>query len=75
MTPQDKAYEKMCEYLGERLKFRSCMEYENAYGFRIGPSEIIYVLKDSYDVYSSKEIPTDLRPDDRGREIPLWDHL
>ena len=75
MTPQDLAYEAMCKKIGYRPKFRSCLEHETAYAFRMGPSDIIFVMKDSGKAYWNYKMPVGTRPLDRGREIPLWDHL
>lgn len=75
MTPQDEAYEQICMYLGKRLPFRSCFEYDRVFAFQVRPGQRLCVVKDSQKVMWEDDLPDDLYPEDAGKQIPLWDHL
>ena len=75
MTPQDQAYEKVCDFLGRRPAFRSCFEHEHVFAFRVAQGQRLCVIKESGKVMWEDDLPDKLYQDDIGKQIPLWDHL
>ena len=75
MTPQDEAYEKTCDFLGSRPKFRSCFEYEHVFAFRMQPGRRLFVVKNTGKVYWEDDLPDKLYPKEIGKQVPLLDHL
>ena len=75
MTPQDEAYEKICDFLGRRPVFRSCFEHEHVFAFRVLPGKRVCVVKKTGEVFWEDDLPDNIYPDDAGKQIPLWDHI
>lgn len=75
MTPQDKAYEQICDFLGRRPAFRSCFEYQHVFAFRMAQGQRLCVIKESGEVMWEDDLPDELFPEGAGKQIPLWDHL
>ena len=75
MTPQDEAYEKICDFLKYRPEFRSCFEFEHVFAFRVHPGQRLCVIKKTGKVAWEDDLSDDVFPTGAGKQIPLWDHL
>ena len=65
------AYEKTCEYLGQRPRVSFASEYEHVIGFRMRPGEMLCVIKDTGEVVWGNDLPDELAPTGIGKTIVI----